>query len=231
MSLHRQDIAAATVAVELVIFCVLDADLKVRLHRRVEQPFEGTWALPGGGVRISHQGTQGENLEDAARRALTETTGVDSAHIEQLYTFGRAGRVPGTRVISVAWCVLLPPDRAQMLSKSETSAWFSASEDVPWMRLAFDHAEILQMGVERLQSKLNLAGLAFELVPETFTVAELRDVHEAVHGKSHDHRNFRRRFQRMVTDGLVLEAPGRRHLGKSRPAKVWRLGCRLPVIT
>ena len=89
------------------------------------------------------------------------------------------------------------------------------------MRLAFDHADILQAAIDRTRTD-EYTNLAFSLVPQTFTVGELRDVHEAVKGAKHDARNFRRRFQRLVDDEKVEEAPGRRHLGRARPAKVWR---------
>ena len=216
-----------SVTVDLVIFTVVDSDLKVLLIKRSEHPFKGVWALPGGFVRVSNDGTQGEDLESAAHRELAEETGLASrsCFLEQLYTFGRAGRDPRMRVMSVAWYALIPPEQATSIHAGDEAAkvgWFSASDEVPWMRMAFDHAEILQMGVERIQGKINYTDIAFELVRPTFTVGELRDVYEAIQGRSHDARNFRRRFQRLIADGVVEQAPGKRHLGKSRPAKVWR---------
>jgi 8-oxo-dGTP diphosphatase len=216
-----------SVTVELVIFTVVDSDLKVLLIKRAEHPFKGVWALPGGFVQVSNKGAQGEDIETAAHRELAEETGLAprSCFLEQLYTFGRAGRDPRMRVVSVAWYALIPPEQAASIHAGDEAAkvgWFSASDEVPWMRMAFDHAEILQMGVERIQGKINYTDIAFELVRPTFTVGELRDVYEAIQGRSHDARNFRRRFQRLIADGLVEQAPGKRHLGKSRPAKVWR---------
>ncbi len=90
------------------------------------------------------------------------------------------------------------------------------------MRLSFDHAEILDAAIERLRTTIDTSNLAFALVDETFTVGELRDTHEAITARRYDARNFRRRFQRMVEDGTVVEAPGKRHRGSARPAKVWR---------
>jgi 8-oxo-dGTP diphosphatase len=216
-----------SVTVDLVIFTVVDSDLKVLLIKRSEHPFKGVWALPGGFVQVSNEGSQGEDLETAAHRELAEETGLTprSCFLEQLYTFGRAGRDPRMRVVSVAWYALIPPEQATSIhagDEAEKVGWFSASDEVPWMRMAFDHAEILQMGVERIQGKINYTDIAFELVRPTFTVGELRDVYEAIQGRSHDARNFRRRFQRLIADGVVEQAPGKRHLGKSRPAKVWR---------
>jgi len=218
------DVGLSAVSAEVVIMTVVDADLKVMLLKRTEHPFKGTWALPGGLVHIRPGKNQGEDLTTTAQRILAEHTNIapKACSLQQLHTFGRAGRDPRMRVISVAWCALVPPRIAAIEGKSEAT-WFSTTEEVPWIRLAFDHAEILQMGIERVQSNIDHSKMAFELVPPTFTVGELRDVYEAIKNKRYDPRNFRRRFQRMVEDGMVEEAPGKRHLGKSRPAKVWRL--------
>jgi 8-oxo-dGTP diphosphatase len=90
------------------------------------------------------------------------------------------------------------------------------------MRLSFDHAEILHTAVERVREKADTSDITFKLVDDAFTVAELHDAHEAIKARRYDSRNFRRRFKRMVEDGVVVEAPGKRHRGRARPAKVWR---------
>jgi len=203
---------------------VVNSDLKVMLEKRIDQPFSGTWALPGDFVSISADKNQGEDLFTAAQRVLKSATGMTGTNrfLEQIYTFGRAGRDPRMRVISVAWCALVPPELFDMQTDA-TVQWFSASEETPWIRMAFDHAEILEIGIQHLRNRVDHSTLAFELVPPTFTVGELRTVYDAIKSKRYDPRNFRRRFQRMLTSGLVEEASGKRHLGKSRPAKVWRL--------
>lgn len=214
----------AAIAVDLVVFAIIDSELKVLLNQRERQPFKGTWSLPGGFVRIADGPGQGESLNDSARRHLAEQTGLPEGHghLQQLSTFGRAGRDPRTRVIAVSWCALLPPEASTAVQPGGLQ-WFSVADDTPWMRLAFDHAEIMASGVERIQADLDRNTTAFELVPSTFTVGELRSVYEAIQGRAHDPRNFRRRFQRLTQEGIVEQAPGKRHLGKSRPAMVWRL--------
>jgi 8-oxo-dGTP diphosphatase len=214
------------VVTELVIFSVIDADLKVLLIQRDDQPFRGTWALPSEGLRIRHDGDQGEHIDEAARRTLHHATNlpVQHCHMEQLHTFGRAGRDPRMRVISVAWYALLGPSLAAQVPPSQDEPnrkWFSVSEEVPWMRLAFDHAEILAMGAERIAKTIEESNLAYTLAPHIFTVAELQSVYETTQHRSWDARNFRRRFQRMVDEGIIIESPGKRHRGKARPASVW----------
>ena len=217
----------AAIAVDLVIVTVMDADLKVYLTRRQEQPFQGLWALPGDFVRAGPRGSLGEDLTAAVSRAFSHTTQTraSAAPLQQLATFGRARRDPRGRTISTSWLAPLSPDVAALIAASHDDAkagWFSCSEEVPWMRLSFDHADILEAALARIQQDVEHTDLAFALAPKVFTVSELRLVHEAVNGQPQDGRNFRRRFQRLVEDGRVEEAPGRRHLGRARPAKVWR---------
>ncbi|MCA9537437.1 MAG: NUDIX hydrolase [Myxococcales bacterium] len=218
--------ARPSVTVDLVVFTVRDADLKLLLVRRKEPPFRGEWALPGGFVRVGDAfADQGEDVDAAAHRELEEETGLPrgTAFLEQLYTFGRAGRDPRMRIISVAYYALIRPDLAPMVTAGTDAAavaWFSVAHERP-ARLAFDHDEIVQTGIERIRGKIDYAPIAFDLVPETFTVADLRAVYEAIKGNEYDAANFRRRFRRMQDDGLVEAAPGKRHTAR-RPAAVYR---------
>jgi len=221
------DYPRPSVTVDIVIFTVLDRDLKLLLIQRGEAPFEGRWALPGGFVRVGDtMADRGEGLDEAAARELAEETGLPegSAYLAQLHCFGAPQRDPRMRVITVAYFALVRPDLVPVVeagSDAKQARWFSVREEVKSEQLAFDHAEILQMAVARIREQLDLAPIAFELVPATFTIAELRAVHEAVKGVSYDAGNFRRRFMRMLTDGIIEQAPGKRPTG-TKPAKVYR---------
>ena len=106
-------------------------------------------------------------------------------------------------------------------SNAADARWFSVSAELPELDLAFDHDAILDAAVARLRGKIDYAPLAFELVPPTFTIAELRAVYEAIKGHAYDPGNFRRRFMRMQTDGVIERAPGKRQTG-TKPARVYR---------
>jgi 8-oxo-dGTP diphosphatase len=223
-----QDFPRPAVAVDLVIFTVLDTDLKILLIQRGQAPFLGDWALPGGFVRVGDGvDEQGESVEEAAHRELEEETGLPrgTAYLEQLYTFGQPYRDPRMRVISIAWCALVRPDLAPMVTAGTDAAdtmWCSLQK-LP--RLAFDHNQIVQLAIERIRGKIDYTPVAFELVPTTFTVAELRQVYEAIHATSYDRGNFRRRFKRMMDSGLIERAPGKRQTA-SKPASVYRFNRR-----
>jgi len=217
-----------SVTVDLVILTVVDTLLNVLLIRRKGHPYKGKWALPGGFVDVGNAiDKQGESVERAAHRELAQKTGLPegACFLEQLYTFGEPNRDPRMRVISVAYFALVSPEKAPIIKAGDDASetrWFPMEEAVD---LAFDHPDILEMAVERIRGKLNYTPIAFELVPPTFTIPELRAVHEAIQGTDYDPSNFRRRFRRMMTDGIIDEAPGKRHTTR-RPAKVYRFARR-----
>ena len=201
-----------SVTVDLVIFALQNRELHVLLVRRKRWPYEGRWALPGGFVNID------ESLEQAARRELEEETGVRDIYLEQLYTFGEPQRDPRTRVISVAYIALVSAD-TQSLRISEESIdvrWFSVRR-LPGP-LAFDHDAILAAGLDRLRSKLEYTTLAFQLLPEVFSILELKGIYEQILGESLDKGNFYRK----IKDANVLEDTGMRREGRGRPTTLYR---------
>lgn len=225
-SYRAKDYPRPSVAVDLVILTIIDAQLRVLLVKRKEHPFKGQWALPGGFVRVGEGPIeQGEDLDDAARRELKEETGLepDRVYLEQLYTFGRAGRDPRLRVITVAYYALVRPDLAPFVKAGGDATeadWFEVAK-VAQLGLAFDHQEIVEKALERIRGKLDYTNIAFDLVPATFTIPELRHVHGIVLGKPMDPGNFRRSFNRWLEEGRLEQAPGKR-ITTSKPAAVYR---------
>jgi 8-oxo-dGTP diphosphatase len=130
----------------MVVLTVVDLDLEVLLIERGEPPFVGQWALPGGFVRVQGDDSQGEDIDAAATRELREETGLrdKDVFLEQLYTFGKAGRDPRGRVISVAYYALVPADLVGRVRPGDDAAdtrWFSTAE-LP--DLAFDLDAIVE---------------------------------------------------------------------------------------
>ena len=227
MKQHCYAYPRPSVAVDMVVLTVVDLDLKVLLVERGEPPFEGTWALPGGFVRVSDDEEQGEDLEVAAARELKEETGLSpkQVYLQQLGAFGRAGRDPRGRVISVAYYALVSADLVPRVVAGDDAAeaeWFSTTV-TPNMELAFDHAEILQAAQQHICDRIDGdLGMAASLVPSVFTKAELRRVYEVVTGQAYDKSNFNKRFNRMIEDGIIGIAPGRRAFaGPGRPASLY----------
>jgi 8-oxo-dGTP diphosphatase len=189
-----------SLAVDVVLLTVANGVLRTLLVKRDDAPQKGRYALPGGFVGIN------ESLDDAAMRVLAAKAGVTGIYIEQLYTFGALERDPRTRVISVAYYALVPPES---LVISDTG--IPANVVVPWegetggsirvvddtgteCPLAFDHTQIIGMAVKRLRGKVWYAPVAFEIVPAKFTLLDLRRVYETILGRSLNKDSFRRRI-------------------------------------
>ncbi len=66
--------------------------------------------------------------------------------------------------------------------------------------IAFDHAKIIEYGIERLHSKVEYTDIAFNLMPERFTLTELQQVYEVILGTELLKANFRRKIADMVIE-------------------------------
>lgn len=206
--------------VDLVVLTVRDGALSALLVRRGASPYRGRWALPGGFV------LRDEDLPAAAARELAEETGLvpDAVHLEQLATYGDPRRDPRGRVVTVAYLALLPDLPAPVAGTDAAAARWSPVDDIVGgaVRLAFDHTRILADGVERARAKLEYAPLGAAFCPAEFTIAELRQIYEAVWGTTLDPRNFHRKVT--GTPGFVVEASGSTTRNGGRPAQLYRRG-------
>lgn len=203
-----------SVAVDVVMMRIHQKDLQVLLIKRRSWPFEGMWAIPGGFVEID------ESLEDAAKRELQEETGVQDVYIEQLYTFGDPGRDPRTRVITVVYFALLDAEQLHIRAADDAAdvGWFSVYKLPP---LAFDHRDILDYTLKRLRGKLNYTSIAYNLLPEQFTLRELQRVYEIILNKEKemDKRNFRKK---VLAAGILEDTGNKKMEGTHRPARLYR---------
>jgi 8-oxo-dGTP diphosphatase len=183
--------------------------------------------LPGGFVNVRDDGDQGEDIDHAAARELHEETGLRprDVFLQQLRAFGKPGRDPRGRVVSIAYFALVPVDLLPRVRAGDDAAearWVGVDE-LQDTKLAFDHDDILDVALSTLRERLGSdLRIAASFVPGEFTKAELRDVFENVSGTAYDKSNFNKRFNRMIEDGVIVEAPGRRSLtGPGRPARLY----------
>jgi 8-oxo-dGTP diphosphatase len=220
------------VTVDVVALTIRDAALQVLLVRRAGQPYAGSWALPGGFVRPD------EDLPQAAARELAEEAGpaLTPSHLEQLGSYGRPGRDPRMRVISVAYLAFAPGLPAATPGTDAADArWFPVEQAFLVEQgfqvggqpgpLAFDHARILADGMERARAKLEYTPLATAFVREPFTVSELREVYETVWGEKLHAGNFHRKV--LSVPGFVESTGDQTETGGPRGgprAKLYRRG-------
>ncbi|MEH2173213.1 NUDIX hydrolase [Nostoc sp.] len=219
--LNQQPLADFKVGVDNVIFSVdtVQNRLLVLLVMRQQEPFLNHWSLPGTLVR------PGESLEDAAYRIMAEKIKVNNLYLEQLYTFGGPNRDPreatdsyGVRYLSVSYFALVRFEEAELIADRMTGiAWYPVKQ-VP--QLAFDHNEILAYGHRRLRNKLEYSPVAFEVLPEMFTLNDLYQLYATVLGDNFsDYSNFRARLLKL---GFLCDTGIKVSRGAGRPASLYK---------
>ena len=186
--------------------------ISVLLVKRKFEPYQGSWAIPGGFVKDN------ESLEDAVYRELKEETGVDIGYLEQLYTFGKPDRDPRERIVSVAYFGLVRPDIYKIIASSDAQevGWFDIN-DLPY--LAFDHQDILEMAIKRLRAKITYEPIGFELLDKRFPFSDLENLYSTLLGREIDRRNFRKKI---MSFGMLDELDEKVSKGAGRPANLFQ---------
>jgi len=207
----------------------LAATLWLPLVRRTRPPFVGMWALPGGPIPWD------ETLVDTALRTLRAAAQRDPGYLEQLYSFGAVERsAEAQRLVTIAYWALYGEedigrlvatsalearadlDNAEQSDADPNVAWFSA-DALP--ELAFDHAEIVAHALDRLRSKTGYSTVAYRFLGECFTLAQLREVREAILGEAIDPANFRRQA---LAQGYLADTGHLTSGDRHRPARLYR---------
>ena len=203
-------LAPAHVALATV-FQVRDGELTALLWERAREPYSGAWALPGGTLAGA------ETLEESILRHLATKVDVrEVAHLEQLGTWSEPARHPERWELATAYLGLVPLGVDPRIP--EDTRWQPVDAMPP---TAFDHGAIVLAGRDRLRGKLSYSNIGFALAPETFTLAELRDVYEAALGYEVSATNLKRVLLRRG----AIESVGRRRAhgpAGGRPAELYR---------
>ena len=203
-----------------MVLQVRQGRLQVLLWQRAAPPFTGCWSLPCGPLGA------GERLGTSASRHLAAKVDLtDIAHLEQLETRSDPERDPRGRVLATAYLALVATD-AQPRIPADT-AWHPVAALPP---TAFDHGSIAESGRARLRAKLSYTNIGFALAPETFTIAQLRDIYAASLGHPVSATNL----QRILTRRAVIEPTGGTAAPTAaggRPATLYRFAARTLVIT
>lgn len=201
-------------SIDCVIFGFDDGELKILLIQRNEEPFKDWWALPG------HIVEKDQSIDLAAERILYELTGLKDIFMEQFHTFGDVNRHPQGRVITVAYYAMIRLNGVKELkpvSNYASKAMWIPVNNLP--KLAFDHEKIFSRGFEKIRNKISYQPIAFELLPEKFTLTQLQQLYEVVLNKKLDKRNFRKK---MLNYG-ILKALNEKQKGVSyRAAKLYK---------
>jgi len=182
------------VTTDCVIFTFEERRLKVLLVLRGSEPYKGSWAFPGGFLRMN------ETAEEGALRELEEETSLTPSAIGQLGVFSDVDRDPRERVITIAWYALVKPSQVVGGDDADKAAWFSVDDLPP---LAFDHRKIFEAAMDRLRRDIHFQPVGFDLLDDEFTIPDLQRLYETILGVEFDRRNFQRK---LLSTGILEEA-------------------------
>ena len=199
------------VSVDCVVVGFDGEQFRVLLVRQVGKQTDGQfndWKLPGSPIYVD------EDLDDAAKRVLTELTGLKNIRMNQFKAYGskertadprdvmwlehfhliKEGRVG--RIVTVAYLALLKiNEHNKHLSATYDARWAPVSEVG---MLAFDHNRILKDAIEVIRHYVESSPSAmFDLLPRKFTASQLRVLYQLIYNKEFDVRNFHKKIALM----------------------------------
>lgn len=204
-----------SVSVDSVILGFHDGKMKILLNK-----FEthNEWMLPGGFVYHN------ENIDDAAYRLLKSRTGLEHIYLQQFHFFGNANRtnieenkkmldernipheIDGVkhwflnRFVTAAYYALVEYSKVKVFPQDGESVDWIDIEDIS--NLYSDHNEIINKAISTIRTQLGNIPIGRELLPEKFTISELRIIYETILNKKIDRRNFQRN---MISNGFIVK--------------------------
>lgn len=180
----------------------------------VPSPGDGRerWSLPWGTT------TDGESLEDIARRVSHGALGRAPSVVGQVAALGDARRHPGGAELSVGYYALVPLGAAESLPAD--GRWV-ALDEVP--SLSPRHRAVVAAALDGVRRRIGDEPIAFRLLPPVFTLTELQSVYELVLGRALHKASFRRALQGAR---LVEPTDEWRSEGRGRPAQLFRFSQR-----
>ena len=205
------DYPRPSVAVDVAVLSVVADDdgvdrLSVLLIHRATETHRGEWSLPGSFVR------ERERLDHAVQRTLRDKCGVAGLAPRQLIVLDDPARDDRGWVLSVAHLDTVPVTRAVSLLDRTDVRWVPVRPrrrgrsvlDLPdgQRLLPFDHEVIIERAIARIRSDYADQPDPAGMLPEPFTILELRRLHEAVAGEELQKDTFRR----AMLPGLVRTA-------------------------
>ncbi|WP_104104649.1 NUDIX domain-containing protein [Arthrobacter sp. 08Y14] len=201
-----------SVAVDTAALTVDAGELKVLLVRRRKEHRTGEWALPGTFLR------ERETLAAAVLRSLRDKAGIEGRVPQQLHVFDDPDRDDRGWTLSVAHVDAVPSQDLEKPVQSDDVRLASVTGDAGLIAgLPYGHADMVGLAVERLRQDYAQTPDPAGLLPEPFTLKELRDLHEAVAGRPLMRDTFRRQMEpQLAATGLMSDGT------RGRPSRLWR---------
>lgn len=230
-ALKTTNIFIPNISVDCIILSFHLGDIKVLLCK---PDATDKWMLPGGFVG------KDEDPDESAYRVLDEKTGLkDDVYLRQFYFFGKKGRIGdeeneammkrlntvrddldeqlhSNRFISLGYYSLVKYSDANISAQEhEDISWFDI-DNIP--ELYADHKEIIYTAIMTIRKQIGFIPMGYELLPEKFTMPELRNIYEAILGRELDRRNFQRK---MLTIGYIQPLNEKRKIGAHKSPNLY----------
>lgn len=219
----------ANLSIDCVIFGYEDNQLKVLLGKL--KYGKNLYNLPGGHI------LKIESVDEAAARLLQERTQLKNIHLNQFKVFGDAKRIVNTqykklihqelsnryskreadwildRFVCVGYYALVEIAKVKpVVGELDQALEWKSIHDIP--NMIHDHQEILEEALIALRQHFDQKLIAFNLLPKTFTMKELKSLYEAVYEKEFPMNNF----QKKILDLNVLERLEKQFTGAQNKA-------------
>ena len=208
--------ARPIVTVDVALFTVVEGTLRLALLKRKRPPFEGRPALIGGYIHTDRD----SDATAAAHRLLREKAGLEGIFVEQLMTFSGADRDPRGWSVSIVYYALVPEGVLAASPAAKDLTLVAVDRHPP---LPFDHGRIVAVALERLRGKGAYSTLPAFLLPDRFTLPELKVAYETVMGTPLNDSAFRRKIGDLGIIEEVPEAKSPATAARRRPAQLYRL--------
>ncbi len=219
----------SNISIDCVIFGYRDHQLKVLLGKSIFG--EHLYNLPGGHIR------KNESIESAAERLVYERTQLKKLHLFQFKVFGDSKRISNSphkntivnslkdhyppsvidwitdRFISIGFYALVDISKVKPVTGAlDSSLEWRSIHDLP--NLMHDHHQIVNDAVESLRQNFDSKLNAFNLLPQTFTMKDLKLLYEAVYERDFPMNNF----QKKILSLNVLERLEKKYTGAPNKA-------------
>ena len=210
--------------------------LSVLLVKRTKEPDEGKWGLPGGFINIDET-SKDASVRVLKKETGLDNVYMQQIGVNDLVSRDSRGRIISTTYMALvdrtlikdelnkdaSWFDLEINDEKIVLSNQEDRIEFRVkrktidekSEEYEYelvdQKLTFDHDIILYKALMELRNKVKNTDIVFNLMPELFTVGELKQVYELLLGKKLVNSAFRRWINdRIEFSGQYVSTGGHR---------------------
>lgn len=190
---HEKEVFIPNVSVDCTIFGFHSGCIKILLSKF---KVSNRWMIPGGFI------SKNELPDEAAVRVLNVSTGLNNIYLKQFYFLGKRpddkqcledDKSSINSSISLAYYALIKFEKAKIRINAEYEdvGWFDIN-NIPNLYPA--HKEIVDVALATIRKQVGFVPIGYELLPEKFTMPELRSIYEAILGRELDRRNFQRKM-------------------------------------